>query len=329
MTPALLADSVLLSLREAGVARLRDAFDGVSRSPLRLLGDYGQGRCDPYREPERWIAEALEDLGAKAERLRDAEVFRPPCIEFGPYGVHFIDHILGADVFELEPGNWQSRHLGRPVGTLGRPDLATAPAWRLARRAAHAFLESSATVPFFGMPTIASVLNVAVNLYGGEFLEALLDAPDAARRDLAVIHGVLLDLHAWYRATVPAAQLQPVIAGHRTQPPGCGQLCGCTTQLLSAAQYAEFIAPLDAALLAAYPGGGMIHLCGSHAQHIPAWRAMTSLRAVQLNDRAAEDLPLYLDGLRGAQVIYLNPCDGMPAGRAAALAGAHPLVLVG
>lgn len=331
MVPPPLADPGLLACRDKWVARLRALFDasGPCLRPLRLQGEYGQGRCDPYQAPEQWIAEALDDAATKAGGLRDAHTFRPVCVEFGPYGVHFLDHLFGAEVFELSPGNWQSKPLGIAPGDLRRPDLSQAPAWRLARRAAEAFLGSGATVPFFGMPTLASVLNAAVNLHGEAFLVALLETPEAARRDLATIHGVLADLHAWYRATIPAAQLQPVVAGHRTQPPGHGQLCGCTSQLLSAGQYAAFVAPLDAALLASYPGGGMIHLCGCHTQHLPAWRAMDSLRAVQLNDRAAEDLPLYLEGLRPDQVIYLNPCAAMPAARARALAGGHPLVLVG
>jgi hypothetical protein len=331
MVPPPLADPGLLACRDKWIARLRALFDasGPCLRPLRLQGVYGQGRCDPYVEPERWVAEALGDLATKADALCDAAVFRPLVVEFGPYGVHFIDALFGADVFELAPGNWQSHPLTSPVGRLERPDLAKAPAWRLARRAAAAFVDSGATVPYFGMPTIASVLNVAVNLYDEAFLVALLDDPAAARRDLAVIHGVLLDLHAWYRATVPQTQLQPVVAGHRTQPPGHGQLCGCTTHLLSAGQYAEFVAPLDAALLAAYPCGGMIHLCGRHTQHIPAWRTMLSLRAVQLNDRAAADLSAYVAGLRPDQAIYLNPCAAMPAARALALASDHPLVLVG
>ena len=45
--------------------------------------------------------------------------------------------------------------------------------------------------------------------------------------------------------------------------------------------------PLDDALLGDYPDSGMIHLCGSHGQHIQSFRDMRHLHAVQLNDRAA------------------------------------------
>ena len=171
-------------------------------------------------------------------------------------------------------------------------------------------------------------LNVAVNLYGEDFLVALT-RPDAARHDLAVINRLLCDLHQWYRAHLPVAQLQAVVAAGRCQPPGHGQLCGCTTHLLSAEVYREFIAPLDDALLSVYPHGGMIHLCGVHTQHLPVWREMASLRAVQLNDRAAEDLEAYFRGLREDQVIYLNPTPTMTVARALAIRWPSPALVGG
>jgi hypothetical protein len=72
----------------------------------------------------------------------------------------------------------------------------------------------------------------------------------------------------------------------------------------------------------------MIHLCGSHAQHIPVWREMKSLRAVQLNDRAAEELERYFFELREDQIIYLNPCKGMTVEQAMEITGGHRLVIV-
>jgi len=51
----------------------------------------------------------------------------------------------------------------------------------------------------------------------------------------------------------------------------------------------------------------MMHLCGTHAQHIPAFRVMKNLCSIQINDRAAEDLELYFNGLRSDQIIYVAP----------------------
>ncbi len=55
----------------------------------------------------------------------------------------------------------------------------------------------------------------------------------------------------------------------------------------------------------------MIHLCGTHTQHIPVWKEMKAVRAVQINDRASEDLPFYFSQLREDQIIYANPCEKM------------------
>ena len=105
-------------------------------------------------------------------------------------------------------------------------------------------------------------------------------------------------------------------------------MCGCSTQLLSPELYRDFIAPLDDRLLSVYPHGGMIHLCGAHTQHIPVWRDMQSLRAIQLNDRAAEDLAYYFNNLRNDQILYVNPCDTMPIDRILAITGGRRTVLV-
>ena len=72
----------------------------------------------------------------------------------------------------------------------------------------------------------------------------------------------------------------------------------------------------------------MIHLCGAHTQHLPTWRAMPQLRAVQLNDRAAEDFPHYFTQLRADQMLYLNPTPTMTAARALDISDGRRLVLV-
>jgi hypothetical protein len=331
-TRAALCDPALLATRERHMVQLQALFAGQPPGrALFLKGVRGKGASDPYVEPERWVEEALDDLATRAEALRDADVFRPLALEFGPYGVHFIDKILGAEVLNLGDGdepNWQVHTLDAPVGSLRPPDLDRDPTWALCKRVMAAFLAADVTLPFFGLPTIASALNVAVNLYGEGILVAMLADADAARHDLGVINGLLCALHRWYRAHVPPAQLQPVVADQRTQPPGFGQLCGCTTQLISARTYREYVAPLDDALLAVYAHGGMIHLCGRHTQHIAAWNDMRSLRAVQLNDRAAQDLAIYARDLRPDVVLYVNPCAEMPVERILEVTAGRRMVVV-
>lgn len=328
---AILNDATLLAVRDAHFARMQRLYQSAPSQPFYLAGVLAQGKVDPYLEPERWIDECLDDLTKRADAARDAAVFRPLVVEFGLYGVHFVDKIFGAEVFELgEKNNWQVRELGTEVGTLKVPDLEGDPSWQLACRAAEAFVQAEVRLPLFGLPTIASALNVGLNLYGQEILFMMLEEPEAVHHDLRIINDVLLAMHRWYLDRLPLDQLQPVVGFERTQVPGRGQLCGCSTQLISPAQYDEFIAPLDAELLAVYPEPGMIHLCGTHTQCLPAWRAMESLGSLQVTDRASEDLGLYLEGLREDQVVYVNPCATMPIPEILKISnGGNRVVIVG
>jgi len=55
---------------------------------------------------------------------------------------------------------------------------------------------------------------------------------------------------------------------------------------------------------------------------------MENLKCVQINDRAAEELEYYVQGLREDQVIYLYPCKGIPIERALEIAGDKRMVIV-
>jgi hypothetical protein len=328
-TRTLLNDPELLAARAAWMGRLTRLFAGQPADTVFALnGVTGNAAAEQHRDPERWVAEVLDDLAARAEALRDRAVFRPLIVGPWPYGVHFIDRIFGADVYELDsPGNWQARVLNTPVGSLRPPDLDRDPTWAVARRLLEAFLEADVAVPIYSMPVLSSPLNIGLNLYGQDLLAAMLLSPAAARHDLRVITDVIGALHRWHRDRVPPAQLQATVACGRAQPPGYGQLCGCSCHVLSGDQYREFIAPLDDELLSLYPGGGLIHLCGQHTQHIPVWRAMKSLRSIQINDRAAEDLPIYFEGLRKDQILYVNPCPGMMVDQIMEITGGRRLVM--
>jgi hypothetical protein len=329
-TRRVLNDAGLLQSRKRHIERLQQLYNGSDGEPrpFRLNGLAKGGQILVGEAAEARVDEALRELAAESKALAEEEVFRPLVVEFGLYGVHYLDKVLGADVFDLD-GSWQVRLVRWRVGELPVPDLETEPVWRLARDLARAFVAADVTVPFFGLPTIASPLNVAVNLYGQEFLLAMLGSPAAARRDLRIITDVQWEMHKWYLAHLPAEQLQPVVGAWRTQPPGFGQICGCTTQLVSAGLYRDMVAPFDSELLKAYAHGGMIHLCGTHTQHLPVWRDMPELRAVQLNDRASHDLARCAAALRRDQVLYVNPCEGMDARRIVEVAKGMRVVVVG
>ena len=329
---SLLNDPELLAIREQHMQRLEALFAGERlERPFVLNGIGGTSPLAPADDPRGWVSGALASLAEAAERSRDAKIFRPLFLEYWYYGVHFVDAVLGATVVPAaveDAGGWWTVRLTSPVGSLQPLDLARSLPWQQALALAHAMRDSGAALPFFAAQVLASPLNIAVNLYGEEFLLALAQEPHAARRDLRVITDTIKALTHGLRQALPPWQYQPVCVGGRCQPRGFGQICGCSTQLLSAAHYREFIAPLDAEVLACYPRGGMMHLCGTHTQHLATWRNMAALRAVQLNDRAAEDFPHYFAQLRDDQILYLNPTPTMTAERALAISGGGRLVLV-
>jgi len=327
-----LNDSALISVRDGWFGRLRRLFDGKDESETVFAVNGITGHSgDPsllYSEPERWVVECLENLAEHAEQAENPDIFTPLCIQNGIFGVHYVDSIFGCNVF-FEYGQWYSGYLACEVGELPTPDINKSEAWQLTRRVTEAFVGANVKLPVYGLPTIASVLNIAVNMYGERILTAMICEPGAAAHDLKIINDTLIELHRRMIAMLPADQLQPVIPDGRIQPPGFGQICGCTTQLISPACYGEMIAALDSELLGVYPNGGMMHLCGAHEHHISVFRDMKNLRSVQLNDRASEGLAEYHSGLRPDQIIYLYPCDGMPAEKAVDITRGECLALVG
>jgi hypothetical protein len=334
-THEILNDSYLKTIRDKWFGRLSHLYGGemdefLQENILNVNGtvEFAVLPGEAYENPEKWVVDSLNRLAERVELLDNDNVFVPICIEYGIYGVHFIDKILGAEVF-YQDNQWYNQYLRTPIGSLKYPDLDNNETWQFAKRAALKFIEEDVSLPLFGLPTIASSLNIAVNLYGEEILVAMLTDTENAVRDLKTINRLLCDLHRWYRSIISFQQLQPVISWNRTQPPGYGQLCGCTNQLVSGKTYEELIAPLDEELLSVYPNGGMMHLCGSHTQHINCFRRMKSLRAIQVNDRAAHDLEEYFNGLRDDQIIYLNPCEGMTVEKAMEITGGRRLVIAG
>ena len=321
----------LIEKRDLWFERMENVFDAKEtewskKYVYAVNGVSAWGRHDPYTEPELWAEDCLENLAECYEIMENENYFRPLCVEYNIYGVHYIDKILGSKVY-FKDGQWYNDYLTSPIGELKYPDLDKSEVWSLTKRAIKAFLDADVKLPLFGLPTFASVLNIAVNLYGAEILAEMLTEPENAKSDLKVINDLLCDLHSYCRETIPYRQLQPVISWNRTQPPGYGQLCGCTTQLLSGSMYEEFIAPLDDKLLAVYPKGGMIHLCGSHTQHIEVFRKMEHLKAIQINDRACADLKAYFEGLRDDQIIYLNPCKEASIEDAVKITGGKRLII--
>ncbi len=283
-------------------------------------------KYDPYQQPKEWMMDNLEELATKADAIKNDVMFVPLCVEMGFYGVHFVDKILGANVY-FQDGQWYNDCLETPIGALKAPDLEHDETFQLSVKAIEGFNEANVKLPLIGLPTIASALNIAVNLYGQNILIEMMTNPESAKKDLETINQTLIKLHQYYQRHLPNQQLQPVVSWNRTQPPGYGQLCGCTHQLLSPDLYKDFIAPLDNALLGTYENGGMMHLCGSHTQHLETFKDMTNLKSIQINDQAALDLEKYYNGLRHDQLIWLNPCQEMTVEKAMEITNGNRLII--
>lgn len=312
---AYLNDASLIAERDTWLQRMSDIFEGReneynAKKVFTLHGIVPRPRngSDLYTNPADWVIECLETM--YAERRERPDGFTPICISYPAYGVHYVDKVLGADV-RFHAGQWNTDYLKTPIGELEMPDLDKNELWQNTKIAVETFLEADVRLPLQATPVLASALNIFINLYGQEGFIAMYEDEDAVRHDLDVINGLIREMHRWYINTVPKAQLQACAPWSRCQPQGYGQLCGCTMQLLGTDLYREFFAEPDDAVLGEYENGGMIHLCGTHTQHIETFRNMKNLRALQLNDRACEHLEQYLNGIREDQVLYVTPCPGM------------------
>jgi hypothetical protein len=321
-----------VKIRDDWYTRLQRFFDGTddSKKAMNIHGIVGfsENQEMMYSNPESWLIDCLEVLAEKADKSSNTNRFVPLCIHNDLFGVHYVDSIFGCNVY-FEHGQWYNDVLKTEIGTLSPPDIDKSEAWQLTKRMIDAFVNANVELPVYGLPTVASTLNTAVNLYGEEILVAMMNKPQDAEHDLRVINDVLIELHRRMIALLPQKQLQPVIPTGRIQPPGFGQICGCTTQLISPTCYSDMIAQLDDELLGVYPHGGMMHLCGAHEHHIPVFKNMKNLHSIQINDRAAEGLEDYYKKLRSDQIIYLDPCEKMPPKKAIEITNGNRLVIVG
>ena len=324
---ASLSDPELVAIRNAHFDRMEAVFDGRDRCKLPM-GMFGYGNMSEVAlgdDPVEKAILALEETAEHIVRAADTKIFHPIFVSPGLHGVSFVDRILETELTRMP--DWQALYLESPVGTLEYPDLAHNEMWQLATDFYSALVESAVTLPVFGTPCLSSALNEATNLYGEKFLLAMAIDTSAARRDLELINDVLVVLHGWFRRNIPEQQLGVAALSVRTMPPGYGHIDGCSTHLISGDMYRDVVSDLDEALLAIHPKGGMVHLCGRHTQHIDSWRAMKSVRVIQLSWPAEEDLETYFDNLRVNQIFYAGPCRDMSMDRIMQATGGHRLII--
>ena len=307
-TYEILNDPELIAIRDDYFRHMQDVYDGCNDGqPAFVLS----GLTPPCEVPEGASMEEAMHLdfdaqATEAHLMRDPRIFRPLASGPSTNGKGWDKDWFGTPD-EPDPVT-QFRRRKEPVGTLEPPDLDTCQAWRNMKLSTEMFLEADVKLPLFSVAPVSEPIVEAVSLYGGEkFLTAMLDDPEAAGNDLQVIADIATEMRQWFVDNVPAQQLQGIVHRLRGQPPGHGQIDGCTTQLLGPETYAEMVGPLDDQILGVYPNGGMIHICGYHTQHIPYWRKSKSLKVLQLSGDAMTDLPIYHKELRDDQLVFVSP----------------------
>lgn len=289
-------------------------------------GLWGTNEPDMLEEPRDWLADVFADMAANAEAAADPYTYRPLVLEMDAFGTHFVDALFGASVYFHEGEAW-SEPLDRGVDELEMPDLSRSPVLAAALDLAAMAVETAPRQIIISNPVLSAPVNIGINLFGQRLLEALVLDPQGAKRALGIITDVIRHCMEAFARLIPVECRGNSVACNRYAPPGYGFIDGCADQLVSARHYAEFFAPLDARLLGVYPGGGMIHLCGACAQHIPTWREMPQVSSLQLNDRATEDLELYAQGRREDQILYVSPTATMTPERILEITGGRNLVL--
>ena len=272
----------------------------------RNHGLAGINDIDMLKKPDEWLDDVLKDMAQYAHESADMITFKPLTIELDPLGVHYIDALFGANVYIHDNQTW-SDQLDCDLDDLQMPDLDNSQVFRESLELARKAVEITQGKIFITTPVLSCAINIVINLFGERLLEALIVRPESAKRALQIINDVIIYCTRAFFEIIPDNIRRNSVACNRFAPDGFGQIDGCATHLVSAKQYVEFFADLDDEILGVSPNGGMMHLCGTHAQHIPAFKTMKNLRSIQINDRAAEDLELYFDGLRSDQIIYVAP----------------------
>jgi hypothetical protein len=275
----------------------------------------GTNEIDMLAQPGAWLREVLADMAENGPAAAlNPVTYRPLVIDMDAWGVHFIDALFGARVF-FHAGQVWNEELRLDLADLQAPDLQASRLMQQALRLACLAVDASGGKLLVAMPVLSCAINVGINLFGERLLEAMASRPEVSRRALAIVNDTIRQALRMFAQVIPPEVRRCSVSEDRYMPPGFGFIDGCATQLISARHYREVIMPLDRAVLAESPNGGMIHLCGAHAHLIPAFASMPELRAVQINDRAVEDLAAFHSGLRQDQILYVSPSLAWPVER--------------
>jgi len=312
-----LSDSEVVEVQAMHEQNLLDLCRGkqpsrvITISPLQMgvpiSGDY---------DPDQWLAGALRTFVEHRDALADPINYRPFSFSVNCAGHHFVSAALGCQLGVDASGTPSILPEGRFAWDDGSFHVPAPMECALVREALEAaawiFDATGGRIPV-ELPHIPSPLMLAVDLFGEDFLTSLGDSDSLdSRHCLEALTRFGEQLLALFVQRFPKAPLKGYYTGGwNLMPTGFTGLLGCTTQLISPSTYRERVADLDERLMGAPWLGGCIHLCGRHTQHCAAWSSMPSLKALQLNDAACDDLETYYRSLREDQFFVVMPSNRM------------------
>ena len=308
--------------------RARQLFEGRQPDWVPLI--WRHGKTVPIHEdfdPAAWLGEAINELREEAGLFSDRDVWVPFALTLQRYQLHFLAALFGCPIWERDNIAWRKSltALGWDLADLRKPDLSGNTVYEemigLIR-----FMEDATDgrIPM-ELPELLSPLTEAVTLFEEPFLVALRDKPELAATVVEIIAETTIEVHAGLLAAADGAFVYGSL--HECTLPGYNTILGCSSQLVSPQCYREHGADWDEALLLSWSAGGSMHLCGSHTQHMDRWREMRGLKAIQLNDRASDDLEAYWTGLRSDQCIVLWPTETMTIDDAVRITGGRRLII--
>ncbi|MCE5258719.1 MAG: uroporphyrinogen decarboxylase family protein [Chloroflexi bacterium] len=137
--------------------------------------------------------------------------------------------------------------------------------------------------------------STAIDLAGERLYEWLYEAPAACHRFLAKITHALVNMELYCRENIDP-----------TRRGGIG-LAEDSAQIISAAQFREFVLPYCRTLYEAFPGDRSMHMCGSSGHLLPILR--DELHITHFSGFGSVVNPAYVGSMLGGKVQLLGNVD--------------------
>lgn len=207
------------------------------------FGDLGLGEKDPQKRP--LLGTDLLAAGYLHSQLMGCDIVYQP------------DNSPQVVCRELDEEQIKQAHA---------PDLAQSPVWQATQKQIDYLTDKYGRVePYVNL---MGVQNIAMDLMGQELFMAYYEDEDAIHGLLREITKLSVDVGRRFRALSDDIS-GGVTAIVRQTVPGCYLTSNCSVEMVSQAQYEEFLLPYDVELANAFGSYG-IHHCGQTMEHVVA-----------------------------------------------------------